>query len=1817
MSIRGQVAATPEVGVQPYKSYSGGAIDHIQMQNGQAYIRIPLVSFPQLGKLSLSFSLLANGSTWSPISYCDPNYGPCTYTYGLTYISGQQYAPGAPVINFFMGSGGGSVTPIDDQVLNYCESTLYDLLGDGADCSELFVSCIPGNMIDPIYRATPDYDVFDETGAAHAMGFSGTDYSKLYATDGSGYKLSLNRAPDIDQADSEPTTYTITEPSGITHATTPNQTIISDLNGNHISIVNNSSATTITDSVGRSFLDLNSADPPTNSSTTGCPDLQIPGQPATGAIAWQVPGPNGQSVTYLFCGTSVPISTNFYGLHGGSVTNCNISTDANGDTICLYVTFSDISTTNDVLQSVVLPNGTYWGFGYDTTATGPDRYGDLTFIRLPSGGTIQYTYGMIQECGWANGESGYPQGRAILQRIASPLTGPAISRTYSYGATQTVETDAEGNQTVHNFTLDYPTTPMCGAAETSTQWYQGAASSSNVPRKSETITYMSTLDPQDDFYNTYRGYINRLPTTKTTLQDGQPIKTESYGYDSVFTDTEPFVEYDGGSGAYTVGLSPTTANIYYQTPSTVDDGIQVTATQRLVVAQPAYAAVNVINLPQAVAVCASGSSSSACLNSPQSKTTYGYDEAGSPQGLYGNLTSVRKLFSGGQDPITSTVFNSVGMPISTTDPLGNQGTSNHVTSYNYDNSGLYVVAVNRPSTNGVNHTSYYAQDFNTGVVTAMADENASSIADGAHRTSFGYDSVGRLTSVQYPDGGGITQCYTDEGGPSCSLSSPPFSVLTTKIESFSQNVTSAVGYDGLGRSLTLTAPNGAVTTTTYDIDGQVNSVSNPQFSTPSPTDGTTIYTYDALGRKKVETRPDQNSLNWSYNGNTVTFSDETNRSWVHISDARGRLTSVIEPGNIPTTYGYDPLDNLLSVTQNGVSGETPRIRSFVYDSLSRLTSATNPETGTISYNYDPNGNLHQKTDARGIWTAYAYDAVNRLTDKSFGDGLTPNQHFRYDQTSTWMGANYNSIGRLSESYTDWDMRYFGGGSPPACNPQSSATANYNPANGNPTYCNWTDELFSYDPMGRLIRSRSAFPSESGWNAHEIDLTYDLAGNLASLTYPDGRVVTQTFDGAGRLQSSTFDNWNGQHVGYTYAAGFTYTAAGAVAEMTQGNGIYTHTPYNNRLQKCQVWVQTPTQPLIDTHIYFGGSTNYCSSTPGNNGNITQIKDWRNPNHTRYFGYDALNRINAFSNAEGNMQQSYSYDSFGNMSQTGTLSFSSSPLSNNQIGASGYAYDAAGNLTSVNNVFTSTYSFDAESKIFRINAGTGYYTYDADGERMRKDASGGYTEYQYLNGQPIAEKNSDGTWSDYIYANGQKIARADSFDTAIHVHGTSPGNTLASWQIAGGANYIVKANDTLYLRQLQYGAYGGPNVQFTGGNGQTYGITSDSSGQPISAESTQGQWVTRKIDLSAFAGLQVSDYQVVTDGSTPAGTYDIYYADIVIVSDDGTVTPIFTRQQGATFPLAANGGQTNLSAAAEVSNVTANAVQPTTTTTYYHGDQIGSTRLLTSGGGWPVSSDMFYPFGQEQNPTTDPNHYKFTGKERDTESGLDYFGARYYGSSMGRWMSPDWADKPEAVPYSSLDNPQSLNLYGYVLNNPLSKADPDGHAGCPPDCGDPTAPTNVSAPTPSLFSRFVDANVSFLHSAAVLYSDLMNPTKNCPQCSMQMVPLGMPEEAPGILQNAAQGRAFQEAVVAQTAVTDTNVVQNVTIKTESGVKTVMDVVSKDASGNVALTEAKSSATARLTPNQAAAHPEIAQTGGTVVGQGKPGFPGGTKIPPARVC
>ncbi|HXX15392.1 MAG TPA: glycoside hydrolase family protein, partial [Candidatus Eremiobacteraceae bacterium] len=67
----------------------------------------------------------------------------------------------------------------------------------------------------------------------------------------------------------------------------------------------------------------------------------------------------------------------------------------------------------------------------------------------------------------------------------------------------------------------------------------------------------------------------------------------------------------------------------------------------------------------------------------------------------------------------------------------------------------------------------------------------------------------------------------------------------------------------------------------------------------------------------------------------------------------------------------------------------------------------------------------------------------------------------------------------------------------------------------------------------------------------------------------------------------------------------------------------------------------------------------------------------------------------------------------------------------------------------------------------------------------------------------------------------------------------------------------------------------------------------------------------------------------------------------------------------------------------------------------------------------------------------------GKERDTETGNDDFGARYYSWRFGRWLSADWSAVPVPVPYANLTNPQTLNLYAMVADDPESFADLDGH------------------------------------------------------------------------------------------------------------------------------------------------------------------------------
>jgi RHS repeat-associated protein len=116
------------------------------------------------------------------------------------------------------------------------------------------------------------------------------------------------------------------------------------------------------------------------------------------------------------------------------------------------------------------------------------------------------------------------------------------------------------------------------------------------------------------------------------------------------------------------------------------------------------------------------------------------------------------------------------------------------------------------------------------------------------------------------------------------------------------------------------------------------------------------------------------------------------------------------------------------------------------------------------------------------------------------------------------------------------------------------------------------------------------------------------------------------------------------------------------------------------------------------------------------------------------------------------------------------------------------------------------------------------------------------------------------------------------------------------------------------------------------------------------------------------------------------------------------------------------------------------QPSNAYHYYLSDALNSTSMVVSASGIIENESDYYPWGGElQFVANDSNHYKFTGKERDSESGLDYFGRRYYASLLGRWTGGD----PINFSTKHILRPQRWNKYTYVENDPLGSIDPDGN------------------------------------------------------------------------------------------------------------------------------------------------------------------------------
>ncbi len=815
----------------------------------------------------------------------------------------------------------------------------------------------------------------------------------------------------------------------------------------------------------------------------------------------------------------------------------------------------------------------------------------------------------------------------------------------------------------------------------------------------------------------------------------------------------------------------------------------------------------------------------------------GHDETNYGGGLpapRGNPTTItRKCFVGAQactDSVTHYSYDTTGQLLSTTDAKGNVTQYSYTDSYSADdgsptgNTNAFVTKITEPPTNGVSHITQFKYGFDDGKLRSATDENGQVTTfcywtGGCSGSAF--DSFVRLTGISYPDVGLSTFTYTDSSSPSVTATKAITSIL---------DMVTTTTYDALGRPVGTTLstdPDGPTNTvTTYDGMGQQWKVYNPtRCASPTLNCGETTwgfatYVYDAFGRVCLMAPTDVSppaptticpttapvgSVSTIYSSNQATVTDEAGNQRKSQTDALGRLRYVWEAPNnanynYQTTYTYDARSNLLSTSQTGGS----RTRTFAYDSLSRLLTGANPESGTINYSYDPNGNVSSKiaplpnASTGTVTTNYQYDALNRLTAKTYTGMTMPNLRFGYDGTA------------LTGCTT----------APPSIpNPPPYLVGHRTAMCDGAGATSW-----DYDPMGRVLATaRTTLGNPNPTTTARY--SYYLDGSLLTLRNPSNQtVLNYTVKGAGRptdVTDSTF--------GVNYVTHASYAPQGALSVYTNGSvsggfaGIVTSNSYNNRLQPAVLSAANPTQTIF--------SLSYGFNAGSNNGNVRQVANGVRNDATANvaFNYDPLNRIsqaNTTTTGTNCWGEVYTIDAWGNLTNISGVSTMTNCLtenqnvpvsSNNRI--TGWCYDGAGNLLDMGSCAPAVHSFvyDAEGQLQSPPVANGIgalpwtYFYDGDGNRVQKcganpctGSQAGTLYWRGATGEVLAESGRTGNMlEEYIYFGGQRIARRDAGTGNVHYYFSDH---------LGSASVIADSNGNVQ-QQMDFYPYGG--IGYTSG------------------------------------------------------------------------------------------------------------------------------------------------------------------------------------------------------------------------------------------------------------------------------------------------------------------------------------------------------------------------------------------------------------------
>ncbi|MBI5409202.1 MAG: VCBS repeat-containing protein [Nitrospirae bacterium] len=946
----------------------------------------------------------------------------------------------------------------------------------------------------------------------------------------------------------------------------------------------------------------------------------------------------------------------------------------------------------------------------------------------------------------------------------------------------------------------------------------------------------------------------------------------------------------------------------------------------------------------------------------------------------------------------------------------------------------------------------------------------SSLDFNGNQINYKNDVFGRLTSIikpgdtlQYPTQTfayemsdpqkGLLYSYDADGNLSLSQTpARPSAVRTSAREVSGQSATyDVIQYvDSIGRKLALVeeGEQGFI----VKEAALFNAMGTPRFaflpyesatngySRPNVNGSKVETVYDAAGRAvKVINPPDTDGVVTSssmlYEPLRVTATDENGNKKTTITDGPGRLVEVRE-NNLGETYitgySYDTSGNLIKImdAQNN-------IKTLQYDGLKRKVSMDDPDKGHMEYEYDNAGNLIRTVDNKGQVIQYTYDGANRQLTEDFLDAanISPDASFYYDAPSPDYPAAENTKGALAY------VRDLSGG-----------------------------KFISYDKRGNITWAVNRIVDNGKTTDFRTGNEYDAMGRTTAVIYPDGDMVTYSYNNGSLLESIP-----------GFVQYIDYHVSGAVETMSYANNITTSYEFDPRYRLKRLITAPQTGNAIQDLSYgFDKVSNIKTIT-----DMRQIAANSPANATQTFQYDDLYRLTR-SEGTGYGAITYQYDRIGNMTyqkspdapdpkyindpliNLGAMTYGGAAgrsnrgakLPGNAPGphaitgtASGlvYDYDDSGNMTRHTN--GDIYEWDFGDRLVKVSTSSGTvnsYVYDSGGTRViKKVLENGIekTSYYVTDGYEIR----DGKAEKYVFDGTRRIARVEGKlspgGAGSQVLRLVPGWNFISLEVEPGNPAVSSVLSSIagkYSDVWTWDAATQAYIGFVPGGGinsltelhaqQGYIIRMTEPATLIISGTTTSNNVIlksgwnliscpadREMPVTEALSLMTGQVEALWEYDTRSGSWEDYLpGQPALLNNLKTLSPgkaywIKTTAEGqATF------SRTPLS------------IQ------YFHPDHLGSSSLVTDSSGAVVERSEFYPYGRpryEEHNNFD-SAYKFTGKELDKESGLMYFEARYYDAVVGRFVSVD--------PMEDKDNeiPGKLNPFSYAQNNPLNMIDPSG-------------------------------------------------------------------------------------------------------------------------------------------------------------------------------